>query len=43
VINDDRMTVAHFLHDLIDNRDYYGICLLTKDELCGITKFVTIK
>jgi len=40
-INDDCMRVAHFLHDLTDNRDYYGSCLLTKNALCGIIKFVT--
>ena len=33
VINDDYVRVAHVLHDLIDNRDYYGSCLLTMDEL----------
>ena len=30
VINDDCVTVAPFLHDLTDNRDYYASCLLTK-------------
>jgi len=43
VINDDCVRVAHVLHDLIDNGDYYGSCLLTKDELCGIIKFVTVE
>ena len=38
MINDDCVRVAHFLHDLIDNRDY----LVTKDELCDI-KFVTME
>jgi len=36
VINDDCVRVAHFLHDLIDNRDHSGSCLLTKDELCAL-------
>ena len=43
VINDDCVRVAHFPHDLIDNRDYYGSCLRTKDELCDIIKFVTVE
>ena len=44
VINDNCMRVAHFLHDLIDNRDYYGSCIyITKDELCDIIKFVTVE
>ena len=36
VINDDCMRAAHFLHDLIDNGDYCGRCLLTRDEVCDI-------
>jgi len=43
VINDDYVRVAHVLHDLIDNRYYYGSCLLTMDELFDIIKFVTVK
>ena len=43
MINDDCVKVVHFLHDLIDNRDYYGSYLLTKDELCDIIKFVTVQ
>ena len=43
VINDECMRAAHFLHDLIDNRDYCGRCLLTRDELCDIIKFVTVE
>ena len=42
VINNECMTAAHFLRDLIDNRGYYGRCLLTRDELCDIIKFVTV-
>ena len=41
VINDECMRAVHFLRDLIDNRDYYGRCLFTRDELCNIIKFVT--
>ena len=40
--NDDSVTVAHFLHDLVDNIDYYGSCLRTKDGLCDI-KFLTVE
>jgi len=40
VINDECMRAAHFLRDLIDNRDYCGRCLLTRDELCDIIKLV---
>jgi len=43
VINDDCVRVAHFLTDLIDNRDYYGSYLRTKNELCDIIKFVTVE
>ena len=43
MINDDCTRDVHFLYDLIDNRDYYGSCLLTRDELCGIIKFVTVE
>ena len=42
VINDECMRAAHFPCDLIDNRDYCGRCLLTRDELCDIIKFVTV-
>ena len=42
VINDECMRAAHFLRDLIDNRDYCGRCLLNRDELCDIIKFVTV-
>ena len=42
MINDECMKAANFLRDLIDNRDYYVRCLLTRDELCDIIKFVTV-
>ena len=42
VISDDCVRAAHFLHDLIDNRDYCGSYLLTNDELSDIIKFVTV-
>jgi len=34
------MTKQFFSAYLIDNRDYYGSCLLTKDIICDIIKFV---
>ena len=43
VINNECMKAAHFLRNIIDNRDYCGRCLFTRDELCDIIKFVTVE